>query len=213
MTKHRQIESSGYYLYVMQSVHGIYKIGISNDPTHRLKTIKTSSPYSVKLLFSIACQTKKIAMLLERHLHTVLSQYNTHGEWFEVAENELGAILFKSMADFSCGEVELNVNNLGLYLREKSYIGCQNDALVSQLKIFVGTLKEPWIGSATELLNLLNAQANYGEYPPEGWPNKPNKLSYQLRNKIHVMRSNGIDIHKCTRTPIKRTARWKIYLH
>ena len=85
----------------------------------------------------------------------------------------------------------------------------EGDPLISQLKTFAQALKEPWIGSATELLQALNDQANYGKYPPKGWPTIPSKLSNALRRLAPVLRTDVI-IEKTNNDPITKVSRWRI---
>jgi hypothetical protein len=86
----------------------------------------------------------------------------------------------------------------------------EGDPLITQLKTFAQALKEPWIGSATELLQALNDQANYGKYPPKGWPTIPSKLSNALRRIAPILRSDHITIEKATNDPITKVSRWRI---
>lgn len=87
----------------------------------------------------------------------------------------------------------------------------EGDPLISQLKIFAQALEEePWIGSTSSLLQILNAQANFGRYPPRGWPTAANQLSGQLRRLAPILRSDGIDIQKYSNDPETRVSRWKI---
>jgi len=85
----------------------------------------------------------------------------------------------------------------------------EGDPLISQMKIFAQALGEPWIGSATELLQALNDQANYGKYPPKGWPTIPSKLSNALSRLAPVLRSDLL-IEKTSNDPITKVSRWRI---
>ena len=85
----------------------------------------------------------------------------------------------------------------------------EGDPLISQLKVFAQALREPWIGSATELLQALNDQANHGKYPPKGWPTIPSKLSNALRRLAPVLRTDVI-IEKTNNDPITKVSRWRI---
>lgn len=85
----------------------------------------------------------------------------------------------------------------------------EGDPLICQMKIFAQALREPWIGSATELLDLLNAQANHGKYPPKGWPTIPSKLSNALSRLAPVLRADLL-IEKTSNDPKTKVSRWKI---
>ena len=86
----------------------------------------------------------------------------------------------------------------------------EGDPLISQLKIFAQALgEEPWIGSTSSLLQILNDQANFSRYPPRGWPTAANQLSNQLRRLAPVLRTDLI-IEKASNDPITRVSRWRI---
>ena len=60
------------------------KIGISKSPQSRPGSIKTSSPYELKLLISVPFESRAQAEWRERVLHFALNDYRMHGEWFSV---------------------------------------------------------------------------------------------------------------------------------
>ena len=68
-------------LYVIQSdVTGAIKIGISKNPSNRLRQLQTGSPYKLKLLAIVNGRYD-----LERPLHKTLTPYKQacKGEWFD----------------------------------------------------------------------------------------------------------------------------------
>jgi len=65
-------KSFEYYLYVMASQSGIFKIGFSHNPKQRLSSIRTSSPEPVNLLFAIACPSISMAREYELNCSFIL---------------------------------------------------------------------------------------------------------------------------------------------
>jgi hypothetical protein len=63
------------------------KIGISNNPCQRLKTLQTAQPVRLKLLFQWEC---KEARKIEKFLHRILWQFKSKfdGEWFLIDDIE-----------------------------------------------------------------------------------------------------------------------------
>lgn len=86
--------SDHYYLYVIGTESGFYKIGISNNPSTRLKDIKTGIPEAANLIFSILCKNKTAARRLEEHFHKELSEYHITGEWFKAPQSAIAELLF-----------------------------------------------------------------------------------------------------------------------
>jgi len=70
-------------VYVVHAVgtHFI-KIGVTNNMTHRLKTLQTASPYKLEI---VCCFQNPVGIgNLETMLHTAFAKYRHRGEWFEV---------------------------------------------------------------------------------------------------------------------------------
>lgn len=86
----------------------------------------------------------------------------------------------------------------------------EGDPLVTQLKAFADTLQEPWIGSATSLLAILNTRAKHGRYPPKGWPMATNALSSRLKRLAPILENEGINLSEHSRDPTTNVRRWKI---
>lgn len=58
-----------------------YKIGYTKDIKRRLNDFKTSNPFPIDLHFYVV--TEKVR-LVERKMHTLLAEYRTVREWFEI---------------------------------------------------------------------------------------------------------------------------------
>ena len=86
-------EFYGCYVYLMKdTTNGYYKIGISNTPEYREKTLQSEKP-TIELLASKKYPTRKIAEAIESALHTAYSQQRLRGEWFKLDDVDVAAII------------------------------------------------------------------------------------------------------------------------
>ncbi len=74
---------AGYFVYAMQASERL-KIGYSNDPKKRVRSIQTSNPDDIKLLKTILCENKQHAKNLEKRLQRKASKFHIRGEWFSL---------------------------------------------------------------------------------------------------------------------------------
>ena len=92
------------YVYLIRSQeNGLYKIGISNKPTIRIKQLQTGNGEDLKLIESFPSQhpTK-----VETALHNMYASNKKRGEWFELGiDHELSFIS-------ECNRIEENINYL-----------------------------------------------------------------------------------------------------
>ena len=65
------------------------KIGISNNPSKRLKQLQTGCPFPIKIIKKFEVSN---AEEIETALHNKLSFYNSSGEWFMIPEWKLKTI-------------------------------------------------------------------------------------------------------------------------
>lgn len=73
-------------IYLIKSLNeGVYKIGVSKSPNKRLKEVQTGNPSPIDILYLYETEN---AYKIEKALHNRYSQYNTHGEWFELSIKE-----------------------------------------------------------------------------------------------------------------------------
>lgn len=80
------IIKSGAEFYDSEGKHfNYYKIGVSNSPVNRLKTLQTGCPFLIYLQHTFA--TKK-AYKVEKKLHKKVAKYSANGEWFRVYEED-----------------------------------------------------------------------------------------------------------------------------
>lgn len=87
------------YLYVIKCEDN-YKIGITRDPSHRLKSFTTGNPYKMSLMHSIKFEFRDIASSAEKLIHEKLSDYHVQLEWFN-CDYELIIDACYSAAEFS----------------------------------------------------------------------------------------------------------------
>ena len=74
------------FVYLMHDTsNGYYKIGISNKPQYREKTLQSEKP-TIELIESKKFPIRKIAESFEKSLHIVFAEKRIRGEWFELNE-------------------------------------------------------------------------------------------------------------------------------
>ncbi len=85
--------SSECYVYLMRdATNGYYKIGISNKPEYREKTLQSEKP-SIELVACKKYPIRKIAESIESALHATYSQQRLRGEWFNLNDADVTAIV------------------------------------------------------------------------------------------------------------------------
>ena len=81
------------YVYLMRdNSNGYHKIGISNTPEYREKTLQSEKP-SIEMLACKKFPTRKIAEAIESALHTAYSLQRVRGEWFNLDDVDVAAII------------------------------------------------------------------------------------------------------------------------
>lgn len=69
------------FIYFIRSSEGFVKIGLSNNPEKRLKTLQTASPYKLDLAYKMKGNES-----LEKYLHLLFAPYRAYGEWFQFSD-------------------------------------------------------------------------------------------------------------------------------
>ena len=83
----------GCYVYLMRdTTNGYFKIGISNKPEYREKTLQSEKP-TIELLAYKKYPTRKIAEAIESALHTAYGQQRIRGEWFSLDGTDAAVII------------------------------------------------------------------------------------------------------------------------
>lgn len=59
------------------------KIGISNDPEERLRSLRTASPLKLELLVGVPVPSREIAEWIEGSVHGFMVNDRVRGEWFK----------------------------------------------------------------------------------------------------------------------------------
>lgn len=72
------------FVYVMQWQDKI-KIGISRDPSKRLRQLQLANPGEVRLLHTKVFSTRPSAIKIERSLHKRFADHRLLGEWFGIS--------------------------------------------------------------------------------------------------------------------------------
>lgn len=81
------------YVYLMiDTTNNFYKIGISNKPKYREKTLQSDKP-TIELLCCKSFPNRKTAEILEKTLHKFYESKRIRGEWFNLNEFEIKDIL------------------------------------------------------------------------------------------------------------------------
>jgi|SRR5690606_1527221 len=81
------------YTYLMlDNKSGLHKIGMSNDPNYREKTLRSEDP-KIKTIAKRKFATRKLALELENHLHEFYSHKRVRGEWFDLNAKEVDEII------------------------------------------------------------------------------------------------------------------------
>jgi hypothetical protein len=86
MTKESARVDDACYVYLMKDLsNGFYKIGISNNPEYRERTLQSEKP-TIEMIASKKFPIRKIAESFERSLHITFADKRIRGEWFELTQ-------------------------------------------------------------------------------------------------------------------------------
>lgn len=82
------------FVYLMiDTTNGYHKIGISNAPDYREKTLQSEKP-TVELLASKKFINRRIAQSFEKALHDTYSSKRVRGEWFNLSQIEVDELRY-----------------------------------------------------------------------------------------------------------------------
>lgn len=80
------------YLYVMKDYNtGYYKIGISNNPEFREKTLQSEKP-TIEMICNKRYVSRKIAHSFEQALHKMYDAKRIRGEWFDLTQKDVSEL-------------------------------------------------------------------------------------------------------------------------
>lgn len=74
------------YVYMMRSSNDKYKIGMSKDPSKRIKSIRGNTPFGIECVHII--ETKDMRGL-ESHMHRKFKENVIAGEWFNLTMDQV----------------------------------------------------------------------------------------------------------------------------
>ncbi|MBA2705837.1 MAG: GIY-YIG nuclease family protein [Blastocatellia bacterium] len=77
------------YVYLIRNPAGLVKIGRSQNPNIRLRSLMTGSVDKLELLHTIECQHPHA---IERALHRTYSGKRVRGEWFKLTDEDIESI-------------------------------------------------------------------------------------------------------------------------
>jgi hypothetical protein len=72
---------------------GYHKIGISNSPEYREKTLQSEKP-TIEMICNKRYISRKIAHSFEQALHETFSDKRVRGEWFDLNQKNVQEIEF-----------------------------------------------------------------------------------------------------------------------
>ena len=78
------------YVYLIKNSLGQVKIGVSENPERRKKSLQTGSPHKLTI---VATRKSSHATQLEEALHNRWEEYHMRGEWFDIPKDELNALV------------------------------------------------------------------------------------------------------------------------
>ncbi len=85
------IEECCYVYLMVDTINKYHKIGISNNPEWREKTLQSEKP-TIELIASKIFIKRKIAASFEKALHDTYSDKRIRGEWFQLNESDINEI-------------------------------------------------------------------------------------------------------------------------
>lgn len=81
------------YVYLMiDTTNNFYKIGISNKPEYREKTLQSEKP-TIELIISKDFPSRQIAESIEKALHNTFKDKHVRGEWFNLSTDDVDEII------------------------------------------------------------------------------------------------------------------------
>jgi hypothetical protein len=77
---------------MIDTTNNAYKIGISNKPKYREKTLQSEKP-TIELICHKDFPVRKIAEGIEKGLHKAYADKKIRGEWFRLSEEDVKHII------------------------------------------------------------------------------------------------------------------------
>ncbi len=86
-----KLEANCFVYLMLDEVNGYYKIGISNNPKYRERTLQSEKP-SIKLICAKEFPSRRIAEAIESALHKAYTAEHIRGEWFNLTAKDVQEI-------------------------------------------------------------------------------------------------------------------------
>ena len=132
--------SGSRHLYLMQST-GMFKIGIANDLSKRLRQFRTGTPFPIRLVASYPCTD---AAIRERTWHHRYAAQRVRGEWFRLSDAQACAFI-EEEAERVIADQEARITDLQTALEhERRQTRSLNEALLreQQLRLLTAPIAE-----------------------------------------------------------------------
>ena len=137
------------YVYVIKSgkkSNSPVKIGMSDNPLSRIKSLQTGNPERLTLKYTLECRDRKHAEKLERLIHSELSGSNVLGEWFKPRRSEFFKTLMKYCEPYDYAinidvveKTEVGfIDNMKNTLKQYKKIILENERIISERKLKIG---------------------------------------------------------------------------
>lgn len=98
---------------------GFIKIGISNNPINRMKTISAGTPFESNLLYSIEMPSFQHAFFVEQKSHEILKEKKIKNEWFNCIFEEAKNAIIIAMKECNRSGVKSKKRKFSLLRMEK----------------------------------------------------------------------------------------------
>lgn len=88
-----QMSDEPCYVYLMvDTTNGYHKIGISNHPEYRERTLQSEKP-TIEKVCAKQYPSRQIALAIESALHTTFSMKRIRGEWFDLTAEDIAQVI------------------------------------------------------------------------------------------------------------------------
>jgi hypothetical protein len=94
------------FVYIMGRLSSDYhlvgpsKIGISSNPSRRLKQVQASQSDRIVLVCQFGFLTREHARSVEKEFHRNCAGFRLEGEWFDMAPSDAVGVMTKNLSDF-----------------------------------------------------------------------------------------------------------------
>jgi hypothetical protein len=147
-------------VYFIEAENGLIKIGMSDNPKKRFRSLRTMSPIKIELVKWIKLDRTK-SFILEQRLHKIFKSYRVHGEWFLPSPDLIKYIQGEvSSPAENCSELTKNFDIMLKQLEIKlvTYIHrgeIDNDAIAVDFKDKIELLAKIFNTSVTKIMGVI----------------------------------------------------------